>query len=166
MDQNHSSDIVQSETSAASETSWLDLGVNVYVKITVIGFLVWWIFQQEVNGIVRQWITNPSWSHGFLIPLFSLYFLNQSKEQILEIREPRASWLVGFPLVLFFLAFYPVNVVMLKFMYGKPLIMIALIGSVVLFLGGWKLLKYTWLPVAYLFFAVPLPAHGNYWRKT
>ncbi|MHC4783610.1 MAG: archaeosortase/exosortase family protein, partial [Planctomycetota bacterium] len=42
-------------------------------------------------------------------------------------------------------------------MYGKPLIMIAAIGSIVLFMGGWKILKYTWLPVAYLFFAVPLP---------
>jgi exosortase len=67
--------------------------------------------------------------------------------------------------VLFFLALYPVNVVMLKFMYGKPLIMIALLGSVVLFLGGWKLIKYTWLPVAYLFFAVPLPGQ-LYFRIT
>jgi exosortase len=46
---------------------------------------------------------------------------------------------------------------MLKIMYGKPLIMIATVGAVTLFLGGWRLLKYTWLPVAYLFFAIPLP---------
>jgi exosortase len=59
--------------------------------------------------------------------------------------------------LLFLLILYPVNITMLKFMYGKPLIMIATIGAAVLFLGGWKLLKYTWLPVAYLFFAVPLP---------
>jgi exosortase len=29
--------------------------------------------------------------------------------------------------------------------------------SVVLFLGGWQMLKCTWLPIVYLIFAVPLP---------
>jgi exosortase len=31
------------------------------------------------------------------------------------------------------------------------------LGAVVLFLGGWVLIKYTWLPIAFLVFAVPLP---------
>ena len=157
MNQSQSTETVQPANEAAPEKSWLDLGVHAFVKAAVISGLIWWIFREEINGIVRQWLTNPSWSHGFLIPLFSLYFLNQSKDEILAIKEPRPSWMVGLPLVLFFLVLYPVNVVMLKFMYGKPLILIAVIGSVVLFTGGWKILKYTWLPVAYLFFAVPLP---------
>ncbi|MHC5096344.1 MAG: exosortase/archaeosortase family protein [Planctomycetota bacterium] len=157
MNQPQSTETVQSTNEAASEKSWLDLGVHTFFKIAIISGLIWWIFREEINGIVRQWVTNPSWSHGFLIPLFSLYFLNQSKDEILAIKEAQPSWLVGLPLLLFFLVLYPVNVVMLKFMYGKPLIMIAVVGSVVLFLGGWKILKYAWLPVAYLFFAVPLP---------
>lgn len=160
-----STQTIDQQDSEPQQTSWLDLGINAFIKIGIIGILIWWIFQEEINGIVRQWLTNPSWSHGLLIPLFSLYFLNQKKDEILEIQQPRPSWFVGFPLVLFLLVLYPVNVVMLKFMYGKPLIMIALLGSVVLFLGGWKILKYTWLPVAYLFFAVPLPGQ-LYFRIT
>jgi len=35
--------------------------------------------------------------------------------------------------------------------------MIATLGAIVLFLGGWRLVKYTWLPIAFLIFAVPLP---------
>lgn len=156
MNQPQSTEAVHSTEQAVPERNWLQLGVYSYIKIAVIAFLIWWIFREEINSIVRQW-GNPSWSHGFLIPAFSLYFLHQRKDEILAIKTPRPSWLVGLPLILFFLALYPVNVVMLKFMYGKPLIMIALLGSVVLFLGGWKMLKYTWLPVGYLFFAVPLP---------
>ena len=157
MNQSQSTETVQPTSEAAPEKSWLELGVPAFVKIAVISVLIWWIFREEINGIVRQWLTNPSWSHGFLIPLFSLYFLNQSKDEILAIKEPRPSWFVGLFCLLFFLALYPINAVMLKFMYGKPLTMIAVIGSAVLFVGGWKMLKYTWLPVAYLFFAVPLP---------
>lgn len=157
MNQNFSSETDHTANESAKESSWLDLGVYTFIKVAVISGLIWWIFREEINGIVRQWVTNPSWSHGFLIPVFSLYFLNQSKDEILAIKEPRPSWFVGLLCLLFFLVLYPVNIVMLKFMYGKPLIMIAVIGSAVLFIGGWKILKYTWLPVAYLFFAVPLP---------
>jgi exosortase len=35
--------------------------------------------------------------------------------------------------------------------------MIGALGAVVLFLGGWPLLKITWLPVTYLLFAIPVP---------
>jgi exosortase len=35
--------------------------------------------------------------------------------------------------------------------------MIAILGAAVLFLGGWRLVKYAWLPVGFLAFAVPLP---------
>jgi exosortase len=35
--------------------------------------------------------------------------------------------------------------------------MIAAVGAVVLFLGGWRLVRYTWLPVAFFVFAIPLP---------
>ena len=157
MNQSNTSQTVQAGPPPTPEKSWMDLGIHTFIKIAAVSVLIWWIFREEINGIVRQWITNPSWSHGFLIPAFSLYFLNQKKEEILAIEEPRPSWFVGLPLLLFFLALYPVNIVMLKFMYGKPLTMIAVIGAVVLFMGGWKTLKYTWLPVAYLFFAVPLP---------
>ena len=44
-------------------------------------------------------------------------------------------------LIFFLFILYPVNFVGLKFMYGKPLIMIATIGATVLFIGGWKLLE-------------------------
>lgn len=156
----------QSTDNPAGESSWLDLGVHPFVKAAILGVLIWWFYREEIHGIVKMW-SNPSWSHGLLIPLFSLYFLNQSKDEIVSLKDSlKPSWLVGLP-VLFFLLFilYPVNFVGLKFMYGKPLIMIATIAAAVLFVGGWKLLKYTWLPVAYLFFAVPLP-NGIYFKLT
>lgn len=151
----------QSETLSAAESvqepSWFDLGTVAYLKVALLAVLIWWIFREDIHSIVSRWINDSGWSHGFLIPLFSLYFLHQNKKQILSVQRWQPSWIVGLGSLLFLLVLYPVNITMLKFMYGKPLIMIATIGAVVLFLGGWKLLKYTWLPVAYLFFAVPLP---------
>jgi exosortase len=147
----------QSIAEPVQEPQWLDLGLAAFIKLALIAGLLWWIFREDIHTTVNRWISDSSWSHGFLIPLFSLYFLHQNKKAILSVDTFRPSWVIGLSSVIFLLVLYPVNVVMIKIMYGKPLIMIATFAAIALFLGGWKLLKYTWLPITYLFFAIPLP---------
>ncbi len=157
---------MMTNTTAATERSalsdeksplgWSDLPASLYIKIAIVGLLFYGFYYQEINSIVRQWL-DPSWSHGFLIPLFSLYFLHQRKEPILSLTA-RPSYVAGLAGLLFFLGLYVLNIVQFKFGYGRPLIMLASLGAVVLFLGGWSLIKYTWLPIGYLFFAIPLPS--------
>lgn len=143
------------EAAESPERSWTELSPATWIKIAAIGLGLWSIFHFEIYKIVYRWINDPSWSHGFLIPLFSLYFVNQNKEQLLDL-EPKTNWL-GFFGILFCLFVYPLNLAYMHFGYGNPLLMIACLGAVVLFIGGWKLVKYTWLPIGYLIFAVPLP---------
>ena len=144
------------QQSSALYTSWRQLGVHNYIKMLIIAGLFYYLFRNEIEIIVRRWITDSSWSHGFLIPLFSLYFINQHKKEILNL-QTRPSCLGLFFLICGIL-FYPFNIVHLNYAYFKPLGMVATLGAVVLFLGGWRLIKYTWLPIAFLVFAVPLPA--------
>ncbi|MGA1979090.1 MAG: exosortase/archaeosortase family protein [Sedimentisphaerales bacterium] len=137
-------------------TSWRELSVHSYVKIVIIGGLFVYLFHNEIETIVGQWITDSSWSHGFLIPLFSLYFIDQAKSEILNLR-PRPNYLGLFFLILGIL-FYFFNIVSPSgYGYFRPTSMIATLGAIVLFLGGWRLIRYTWLPIAFLVFAVPLP---------
>lgn len=140
-----------------SERSWYELGVHNYVKILVVGGLFYCLFHAEITQIVKQWITDPSWSHGFLIPFFSLYFINQNKNQILSLQS-KPNYL-GLLFLICGILFYPYNTVQLRYGYLSPIGMIATLGAIVLFLGGWRLVKYTWLPVGFLVFAVPLPSY-------
>jgi len=136
-------------------TRWGELNIHCYIKIFIIAVLFYWLFHNEISRIVNQW-ADPSWSHGFLIPAFSLYFLNQHKKEILTL-QTRPNYL-GLFLMIFGIVFYPLNIVNpAGYGYFRPLGMIATLGAIVLFLGGWKLIKYSWLPIAYLVFAVPLP---------
>ena len=134
---------------------WSQLGVHTYIKVLIIGALFYGLFYNEVRVIVARWVTDPSWSHGFLIPLFSLYFINQHKKEILNL-QIRPNYL-GLFFLIFGILFYPLNIVQFQFGYLRPLGMIATLGAVVLFLGGWRLIRYTWLPIVFLVFAVPLP---------
>ncbi|AQT69698.1 exosortase D, VPLPA-CTERM-specific [Anaerohalosphaera lusitana] len=134
---------------------WGSLATSTYVKTAIIALLIGYLFRNELRSIFNVWQNDASWSHGFLIPLFSLWFLNQRKKDIAELR-PRRSY-VGLFLLVLCLVFYPLNLVQFKIGYFSRLVILPVIGSVVLFLGGWRLVKYTWLPICYLIFAVPMP---------
>ena len=58
---------------------WGELGLHGYAKIAILAALFCFLFRGELRDAVHLWLTDPSWSHGFLIPLFSLYFINQRR---------------------------------------------------------------------------------------
>ncbi len=147
------------ERSEGTEQQWRQLGLHNYIKMLIIGMLFCWLFRNEIETIVHRWLTDSSWSHGFLIPIFSLYFIHQHKTEILrsaQNNELKANYL-GLVFLICGIVFYPFNIVQLRYGYLRPIGMIATLGAIVLFLGGWRLVKYTWLPIAFLIFAVPLP---------
>lgn len=177
---NGSSSTVGGRDGSASEREhrWGEPGLHGYVKIGVVAALFCILFRNELERLVRLWTTDRSWSHGFLIPGFSLYFIHQRKNEILRLRwvgDPLGQWCrgrrpaallsgqtrpsyVGLVILLGALAFYVFNVVSPSgYAYFRPLSMIAALGAVALFLGGWRFIRHTWLPIVFLVFAVPLP---------
>jgi exosortase len=149
----------------ADKHQWRQLGVHNYIKILIIGGLFCFLFRNEIEGIVNRWLIDSSWSHGFLIPLFSLYFINQKRDEILccaQKGELKPNYL-GLVLLIFGILFYPFNIVHLQYGYLSSVDMIATLGAIVLFLGGWRLVKHTWLPMVFLVFALPLPE--RYYRE-
>ena len=155
MSDNGTSSLIKADGQEKTSMTWAMPGVHSYIKIFIIGVLFYLVFQNEIRSIVRQWVTDPSWSHGFLIPLFSLYFINQSKNEILLLNT-RPNY-TGLFFLIFGIVFYFLNTVVFHYGYLNPLSAIGTLGAIVLFLGGWKLIRYTWLPISFLIFAVPLP---------
>jgi exosortase len=160
---------------------WGELGLHSYLRIAILGGLFTLLFRSELENMVLLWVTDPSWSHGLLIPLFSLYFINQRRREILSLeytRDPLAELMrgrkpgrltanqtrsnyLGLAFLLGILAFYVFNVVSSSgYAYFRPLSVIAALGAVVLFLGGWRLVRHTWLPIVFLVFAIPLPGRS------
>jgi exosortase len=157
---------------------WVEIGPHGFAKILFLACLLGFLFRREIEGLVYLWMTDPNWSHGFLIPLFSLYFIHRKKREILGLeyvddplrqllrgRRPaplrpgqtRANY-GGLIVLLLVLAVYAFNVISpAGYAYLRPASMLATVGAVVLFLGGWRLARHTWLPIAFFLFAIPLP---------
>jgi exosortase len=135
--------------------NWSDIQVSSWLKLAVIAVLFASLFWNNIVDMVSTWAHDDSWSHGFLIPVFSLYLLHKRKEKILA-TDTRPS-LVGLVALVVMIGVYVFNIVQLRYAYGEPLLMLATMGAVVLFLYGWKMMMHVWLPIAYLFFAIPIP---------
>ncbi len=136
---------------AESVLYWERLGI-VMVVAAICFFL---LYQAELINLVDRWNTDPGWSHGFVVPIISGYFI-WMKWDILRKLTPKPSW-VGLAVLIFGV----VGQMLFRSTGTLPMshlsIVVVLFGAV-LFLFGWEFLKILWLPVGFILFALPPPA--------
>lgn len=149
------SDSVDTQYPAAPKT-WAAVPIQVWARISVIGALFIWLHMQIIDTLGEIAMRDPDWSHSFLVPLFSLYFIHHNREKILA--EPaKGSWL-GLPVFLmgligYFLAVYPAQSIMLR----GWMAILELLGICLLLLGP-RIMQWVWFPVCYLAFGVKFSA--------
>ena len=127
-------------------------------KFGIIGVLFVWLFYDETARLVDRWGTATE-SHGMLIPAFSLYFVYLERKRLGRIK---GHWsFVGLVVMIFSLWIYLYSFFM-GFSYPRSIAMIIMLGGIVLFLGGWRIIRWVWLPILFLLFAIPLPVRLYY----
>ena len=123
-------------------------------KMALLALVFLGLHYEHLRKLVHVWWTEPDWSHGFIIPLFSLYFLASNYQRLLKARIKPAY--TGLVLVLIGLAM-ELTALRLRFDYGFYGGMIIVLFGIVLWLCGWQVIKVVWLPILFLVFAVNVP---------
>ncbi len=137
-------------TRATSRVDWAQFGV----QALVIGVLLTLLYWNVLRTLVSKWLTMGDWSHGFLIPVFSLYYLYLQRD-----RFPAMAARPGYPGALILAAtfvFYLYSTVT-SFTYLQSLCLVLTIFGVVYLVCGWPMARWSWFGVAFLLFALPLP---------
>ncbi len=129
------------------------------VQTLVLALLLGLHYWNVLVSLVNAWLTNGDWSHGFIIPLFSLYYLYMHRERM-PLALPDRAWssrLVGaglltaaFGLLLFSTLVVPQD-------YLKRVSLVMSLAGCLMMVCGWPLTRWSWFAVAFLFFALPLP---------
>lgn len=126
--------------------SWLAILVVAVASIAV-------LYAEPLAGVVAHF-QQPEFSHGYLIPLISVFFLWHRRRAIFAERDAGSWWGVAFAAVA--LALYVVAV--LAFIVRLPAIsfvfMLLGLGYAAL---GIRAMRRAWLPLMFLLTAVPLP---------
>jgi exosortase len=112
------------------------------------------LFPSELMGLQATWYSDPGWSHGFVVPLISL-FLIRTKWETLKRLTPKGVWL-GLAILLVGVVGQILYRVTGTTHMSTLSILVVLMG-LVLFVLGWDYLKILWLPIGYLVFAIPPP---------
>jgi exosortase len=107
-----------------------------------------------VIELVQDWIRDPNYHHGFLIPIVSGYLLwNRRRELVSDAARPSWFGLVGILLAAAMLILGSAGAEV----FTQRLSLLVLVGSLVLFFYGWRRLRRVAFPLAFLLFAIPLP---------
>jgi exosortase len=105
--------------------------------------------------LVVDWYNIADYSHGFLVPLFSLFLLWDKRKQIAA-TPVRPSW-AGIPLVVVGLIFLILGVYGADLFTSRFSFVILLTGLVWTFCGG-MVLRQVIFPILVLLLAIPFPA--------
>lgn len=134
-----------SETGRAARTG---LFMALCVALTIAAF------SGALSELVRRWINEDEYSHGFFIPLIAGWLLWTRRDQF-ALSLGRPSWL-GAAFIMLAFAMHVVGELSALFILSHVGFIIALAG-VVLAGGGFPLLRLWFAPLIFLLFAIPLP---------
>ena len=112
------------------------------------------LYHHAIASMVNDWSIDPNYSHGFLVPLISGYFLWMKRERLLEM-TPRRS-LFGLLVALGGLAMFLVGSVAGESFTIRMSMLVVLSGAL-LFACGWSIFRELAFPLGFLVFMVPLP---------
>jgi exosortase D (VPLPA-CTERM-specific) len=111
-------------------------------------------FSGALSELVRRWIAQEEYSHGFFIPVIALWLLWSRREALLaSVGKP--SW-SGVVLLLLAAVMHILGELSAMFLLSHVGFVVALMG-IVLCAGGPSLLRVTFIPIVFLLFAIPTP---------
>ncbi|MFB3813621.1 MAG: exosortase [Terriglobales bacterium] len=112
-------------------------------------------YAEVLRNLVAVWWKNPDFSHGFFVPVLAGYFAWQRRDELAKV-TPRPSWwgllLVIGSLGLLFLGSLGAELFLARISF------VGVLGGLVLYFGGWPVVRIVLFPLCFLVLMVPLPA--------
>jgi len=122
--------------------------------VLILTILLGAVYWKILRALAIQWWDDANYSHGFLVPLFSLYLVWQQRAALRTL--PRSGNVIG---VLVILA--GIGALILGDLGAENFLMrsslIVIIAGLILFHLGTHVFRAVLFPLAFLFFMVPLP---------
>ncbi len=126
-----------------------------WLQPAILAVLIGFLYGHVLLLLVRDWVRDDNYSHGFFVPLFSAYVLWQRRRRLSEI--PVAPLWQGLWIILGALATLIVGTLGAELFLSRSSLLLLLAGLVVYFLG-WGWYRAVLFPWAFLFLMIPIPS--------
>jgi exosortase len=148
------SQVLQSEPPTARAPAAYPALPSLWQTVVIAGLLLW-LYVPILIHLVVQWWSDPDFSHGFFVPLFSAFVIWQERSRLIRLR-PRPSWW-GLLFLGFGLSMLIVGKLGADIFLPRLSLLIVLASLIVLFVG-WGFFRALIFPWAFLFLMIPIPA--------
>ncbi|MFZ3209103.1 MAG: exosortase A [Geobacteraceae bacterium] len=122
--------------------------------LVCVGLLLLGLYWKIVPGMALDWYHDENYSHGFLVPLIAGYFLYTRWEELKH--APVIPWSAGLAVILIGLCMLLVGWLGVEYFTMRSSLIVLLAGLALYFFGT-GVFRIITLPIAYLFFMVPIP---------
>lgn len=124
--------------------------LHLLMLLVVLAGLYWRI----IPPMVADWYRDENYSHGFIVPLVSAYFIYVSRDELLKARVVPDNR--GLAVIVLALAQLTLGWLGTEYFTMRSSLVVLLAGLVI-YLFGSPVLRLLRLPLSYLFFMVPIP---------
>jgi exosortase D (VPLPA-CTERM-specific) len=126
--------------------TWLWLGIALMLMTVA--------FWEGINELIARWGKQEEYSHGYMLPFLTLYFIWQKKNSIIQAEFIPSWW--GLALILVALIIFVIGEISALFILTQYALILVLLG-LALAIMGWPACKPVLIPIFLLVFAIPLP---------
>jgi len=112
------------------------------------------LYYPVILKMVGDWSNDPNYSHGFLVPLVTLYLLWQKKHSLLQVSLSPSNW--GLFVLICGLCIYIFGYLAAELFTMRVSMLVVLAGIIISNLGM-SFFRCALLPYGYLYFMIPLP---------
>ena len=123
-----------------------------YWQAGILVLLTAWIYSPLLLKLAQQWWRDPNYTHGFFVPVFSLFLIWEGREKLAAL-PIRPSWW-GLVILVFALMALVLGTISSGFFLSRVSLLLLVCGIVV-FLAGWKHLAAISFPLAFLILMIP-----------
>jgi exosortase len=124
-------------------------------QAAVLGVLAGYLYHTILWRLILNWWNDPNFSHGFFVPLFSIFVVWRERKRIGSLL-PCPSW-IGLPIIAGALGVLILGVLGAELFLSRSSFILLLAGLIIYFLG-YSYFKRVAFPWAFLFLMIPLPA--------
>jgi exosortase len=125
------------------------------IQTMVLGGLLIWLYSPTLAHLVRQWWTDPNFSHGFFVPLFAAFVIWQERPQLERLPSHPSWW--GLGLLICGLCLLVLGQLGAEIFLSRCSLLLVLAGLAILF-SGWTFFRAILFPLAFLVMMIPIPA--------
>jgi len=114
-----------------------------------------WLYASVLRHLVGQWAHDPNYSHGFFVPLFSLFVIWSERDKLRKLPvEPSAT---GLLVVFFGVVVLAAGTLGAELFLSRFSLLLTIAGLVVITFG-WNFMRAIFFPWIFLLFMIPIPA--------